>query len=256
MPWDSRASFVSTSASGFGVCVGEFAFQSRPEFPVAAHHLVASAGNTAWVACYDTARLLRYGGGGGGAGTDTYVDADKDMDMVALRPTSVFLVGDGVQGIAVAHSNPHSNSHSHSRSDSDSEGGSGSGGFVVLSRGFGPGDSTLEYHDLALAPDALALSRSTLAARTPPSTAAAAAAAGGCREGGGSVSDSAAAAAAVVVSLVSGATLTNKVFMPALAQVRFAVSVVSVLVAAVVHHARPVAGVTSTSTRTLVPIAH
>jgi hypothetical protein len=246
VPWDSRASFVSTSASGFGVCVGEFAFQSRPEFPVAAHHLVASAGNTAWVACYDTARLLRYGGGGGGAGTDTDVDADKDMDMVALRPTSVLLIGDGVQGAAVAHSNPHSHS----------EGGSGSGGFVVLSRGFGPGDSTLEYHDLALAPDALALSRSTLAARTPPSTAAAAAAAGGGREGGGSVSDSAAAAAAVVVSLVSGATLTNKVFMPALAQVRFAVSVVSVLVAAVVHHARPVAGVTSTSTRTLVPIAH
>ena len=234
--------------------MGEFAFQSRPEFPVAAHHLVASAGNTAWVACYDTARLLRYGvtgGGGGGAGTDTDADADKDMDMdmdmVALRPTSVFLVGDGVQGIAVAHSNPHSHSHSHSRSDSDSEGGSGSGGFVVLSRGFGPGDSTLEYHDLALAPDALALSHSTPAARPPPSTAAAAAAAGGGREGGGSVSDSAAAAAAVVVSLVSGATLTNKIFMPALAQVSSS---------ACVHHARPVAGVTSTSTRTLVPIAH
>ena len=154
---DSRASFVSTSRSERDVCVGEFAFQGRDAFPVAPHHLDAGAGNTAWVACYNAEQLL--------AGINAARPLEIDIaDGVAVpRPTTVFLTGDGVQGLV-----------------------SGDGDFAVLSVSFGPGDSLLQYHALALhgAPLVLAPPLSRVPA----------------------------------FSIASGTTLANKVFMPALSQ--------------------------------------
>jgi hypothetical protein len=159
---DSRASFVSTSKSQQDVCIGEFAFQGRAAYPIAPHHLVAGAGNTAWISCYGAEQLL--------SGSAAPL-ATVNVDGVAVpRPTKVYLTGDGIQGVA-----------------------NGDGEFVVLSIAFGPGDSMLQYHDLALHGTPLALA-------VPPS-------------------QTATAAATVTLAYsLSGATLANKVFMPALSQ--------------------------------------
>ena len=56
---DSRASYASLSLDGKLVCVGEFAYRGRDDYPIAKHHIFGEVGNKAWVACYDSAQLLQ-----------------------------------------------------------------------------------------------------------------------------------------------------------------------------------------------------
>jgi hypothetical protein len=128
---DARASFVSLSADGDTVCVGEFAYEGREEdYPIAQHHIIAGAYNNAWVACYATHFFLL------AAADDSKNIASNEANQALFstkgsvmlpEPTMVFLIGDGIQGFLYGPDNN-----------------------VILSKSFGFGDSQIQYHDLSL----------------------------------------------------------------------------------------------------------